>query len=166
MTTVDDLDDAAVLAALQVLTVEIRATLPAEQQEAISSQEEARLALAALLDQEQAPELAERFRDNPDQALADARELLDAAVQDPDTAEPAARLVEDPPADEQMVAMGGLEVVILVAALVTLLQTKAQIHVGRKDGKVDFTIDITKQAAKSSLIEKVVGIVSGLYGRQ
>ena len=60
MTTVDDLDDAAVLAALQELTIEIHATLPADQQEAVSSQEEARLALAALLDHEHASELAER----------------------------------------------------------------------------------------------------------
>jgi hypothetical protein len=164
MTTVNDLDDAAVLAALQELTAEIRATLPADQQQAVSSEEEARLALAALLDHEHAPELAERFRDNPEQALGDARELLGAAVHDPDTAAPASRLVEDPPAEDQMVVMGGLETVILIAALITLLQTKTRIHVERKDGKVDFTIDISKQAAQNSLVEKVVGIVSGLFG--
>jgi hypothetical protein len=165
MTTVNDLDDAAVLAALQELTAKIRAMLPVDQQEAVSSQEEARLALAALLDHEHAMELAESFRDNPDQALAGARDLLSAAVQDPDIAEPAARLVENPPAEEQMVVLGGLEVVILLAALVTLLQTKVQIRVERKDGKVDFTVDVDKKAAENSLVEKVVDIVGRLFVR-
>jgi hypothetical protein len=164
MTTVDDLDDAAVLAALQELTTEIHATLPADQQEAVSSQEEARLALAALIDHEHASELAERLGDNPDQALAGARELLSAAVQDPDTAGPAARLVEDPPTDDQLFVLGGLETIILIGALVTLLQTKGKVHVERKDGKVSFTVDVSKKAASNSLIEKVVDIANGLVG--
>jgi len=164
MTTVDDLDDAAVLAALQELTTEIRATLPADQQEAVSSQEEAQLALAALVDQEHASELAERLQDNPDQALAGARELLDAAAQDPDTAGSAARLVEDPPTNDQLFVLGGLETVILLGGLVTLLQSKGKVHVERKDGKVNFSIDVSKKAASNALIEKIVDIANGLFG--
>jgi hypothetical protein len=104
--SVDDLDDAAVLAALQELTAELREALPADQREAVSSQEEAQLALAAVLDPGNAESMAEGLRVDPGQAIAAGRDLLAAAVQDPETAAPATRLVDNPPAEDQMAVLG------------------------------------------------------------
>jgi len=160
-----NLDDAEVLAALQELTAEIRETLSTDQREAVRSAEEARLALATLLAPEQAQDLAESFRVDRGQAAAIGRQVLATALTDPLTAEPAGRLVADPPKDDQMVALGGVEVAIVLGALVTLLQTKARVKVERKAGTVDFSIDVEKQAAETTLIDKLVTIVGGMFPR-
>jgi hypothetical protein len=162
--SVSELDDTAVLAALQEITSEIREELPADQQEAVSSQEDALLALAAVLDSESAASLAERFSLAPEEAIASCRELLAAAVTDPGTAGPATRLVASPPSEDQMAVLGGLEVVILLAALVTFLQTKAKVRVDRKDGKVSYRIEVEKQAAQGPLVEEVIRIARKLFG--
>jgi hypothetical protein len=48
---------------------------------------------------------------------------------------------------------------------VTLLQTKARVKVERKAGTVDFSIDVEKQAAETTLIDKLVTIVGGMFPR-
>lgn len=162
--SVSELDDATVLAALQELTARIREDLSADQQQAVTTQEEAQLALASIIDPGDAAAIARRLRTEPLQAIAAARDLLTAAVIDPDTSAPAAELVANPPAEDQMAVLGGLEIVILLAALITLLQTKARIRVDRKDGKVNYQIDVEKNASPNTLLEEVARIVAKLFG--
>ncbi|GAB7193422.1 hypothetical protein NUM3379_41320 [Kineococcus sp. NUM-3379] len=161
--SVDRLDDATVLSALQELTEELRNRLPEDQRRAVATAEDARLALAAWLGGS-TPQLVGDTRPlDRDAALAASRELLRAAVEDPGTADLAQDLVADPPENEQMALAGGLEVLIVVAALVTLLQTRVNVRVERKDGRSDFTVEVGKEAAESSLVEQLVGIAKGLF---
>ena len=93
-----------------------------------------------------------------------ARQVLGAALEDPEAAEVARRLTADPPQNEQMIVLGGLEVAIVLGALVTLLQTKVHLKVQRKDGQTEVSFEVKKSASETSLISQVVKIAGGLFG--
>ncbi|MBA3280501.1 MAG: hypothetical protein H0U22_17700 [Geodermatophilaceae bacterium] len=164
MTSIDDLSPEEVIAALQLLTTEVRDRLPQEQQDAISSESDAILVLAAMNQKETTPGATGISEIDPEAATVAARELLAAAARDPEVGDQAAQLITAPPDDDQMAVLGGLEIVIVIGALVTLLQTKVHLRLERRDGKVDFSADLRKEAADSALIAKIMKISASLLG--
>jgi hypothetical protein len=163
---VANLTDEEVLAVLQELTAEIRDELPAEEQDSVDSEATARQVLASLTESagtDLSPEPGDPGTESA-WAMASARQVLAAALEDPEAAEVARRLTAEPPQNEQMIVLGGLEVAIVLGALVTLLQTKVHLKVERKDGKTDVSFEVKKKAAETSLISQVVKIAGGLLG--
>lgn len=161
-----NLSDEEVLAVLQELTAEIRDELPADEQNSVDSEATARLVLASLTESgetESPPEPGDPGTESA-WAMASARQVLAAALEDPEAAKAARRLTAEPPQNEQMIVLGGLEVAIVLGALVTLLQTKVHLKVERKDGRTDVSFDVKKDAAETSLISRVVEIAGGLFG--
>lgn len=163
---VANLSDEEVLAVLMELTSEIRDELPAEEQDSVDSEATARQVLASLTESagtDQSPDSGDP-RTESAWAMTSAHQVLAAALEDPEAAEVARRLVAEPPQNEQMIVLGGLEVAIVLGALVTLLQTKVHLKVERKDGKTDVSFEVKKNASETSLISQVIKIAGGLFG--
>lgn len=164
---VANLSDEEVLAVLQELTAAMRDELPAEEQDSVDSEATARQVLALLTEsgeEESPPEPIDPGIES-EWAMTSARQVLAAALEDPEAAKAARRLTAEPPQNEQMIVLGGLEVAIVLGALVTLLQTKVHVKVERKDGQTDVSFEVKKNASETSLISQVVKIAGGLFAR-
>ena len=155
----DRLSSSEVVAALQELTGVLRPTLSEDQQAAVTSNDEAWLAVMAIagLDATQIPADIQ-----PERSLAAARALLAIAAADSELGAEARPLIEKPPSDDQMFLAGGLEIVVVLSALVTLLQTKLDLRVTRRNGQVDFDVHLSKDKASDAVIEKVVDVATDL----
>ena len=163
---VANLSDEEVLAVLQELTAEIRDDLPSEERDSVDSEAAARQVLASLIEStgtDSPPEPGDPGTESA-WAMTAARQVLGAALEDPEAAEVARRITADPPQNEQMIVLGGLEVAIVLGALVTLLQTKVHLKVQRKDGQTEVSFEVKKSASETSLISQVVKIAGGLFG--
>ena len=161
---VANLSDEEVLAVLQELTAEIRDDLPSEERDSVDSEAAARQVLASLITGTDSPPEPGDPGTESAWAMTAARQVLGAALEDPEAAEVARRLTADPPQNEQMIVLGGLEVAIVLGALVTLLQTKVHLKVQRKDGQTEVSFEVKKSASETSLISQVVKIAGGLFG--
>jgi hypothetical protein len=160
----DRLDDRTVLAILGDLTEELQQRVP-DEADAIRSEDEARQALALLLEEsgERAGPVdpAAIVPEDGDNARL-ARRLLGHLMDDETAGASARRLVEHPPRDDQMSVELAIAGAIVLGTLITWLQTKFKLRVARKDGRTDFTLDIEKQAADSSLVQDTVQSVAQL----
>jgi hypothetical protein len=92
-------------------------------------------------------------------ALSAARRLLQLAIDDPDTSAVAEEVLEEPPTDEQMSIEAVMVGVVVLAALISWLQTKVDIRITRVDGKVNFDFRVTKKAASDATIQHIAGSV-------
>jgi hypothetical protein len=164
MTTVADLrhlDDAAVLRILSAATEQLRAQLPERATGAIKSAEEARQAVAQLLEEGGANPPVDILPDEGTHA-AQARALLELILRDPETSSVVRELVDHPPDDEQRSVELALAGAVILGGLVTWLQTKIEIDVHRKEGKTDFRFHMRKDTGSNSLIETIAKQVVGL----
>ncbi|MBV6701900.1 hypothetical protein KV557_33165 [Kitasatospora aureofaciens] len=133
---------------LQELTEVLRDALGPDAQ---LTESEARDALRALT----APADPESVLDDDAAATAAARRLLTVALADPDTAPFAEPIAADPPADDQLAVEAAVTGLVLLAALVSWLQTKVDIKIHRKDGRTEFLFHLRKAAADPDTLRSV-----------
>jgi hypothetical protein len=156
------LDDRSVLLVLQEMNAWMGEGLAAGER-TVQTEHEARLLLAELLreydDRNVDPkEIASSETD----AQALARRALGLFVEDPSTAPMAVALVENPPQDEQLVVETAAFAAVVLASLVTWLQTKVHISVRRAGGKTSFEFSLDKQAADAATVKSVAESVAKL----
>lgn len=88
------------------------------------------------------------------------RRVLAHLATDPDIAEAVRTILSDPPTDDQMAVEAAVTSVVVLAALVSWLQTKISIKVSRKDGKTDFSFELGKAAAPPGLLRDLVATLA------
>ena len=92
-----------------------------------------------------------------------ARRLLEVAVEDPDVGDIASEIVAEPPTDEQLAVETAVTGVVVLAALITWLQTKVDIRIRRKEGKTDFDFHLTKGASSERTVQSVAQVVTRIF---
>jgi hypothetical protein len=156
------LDDRSVLLVLQEISARMGEGLAAGEG-TVQTEDEARLLLAELLreydDRDVDPK---EIASNETDAQALARRTLGLFTEDPSTAPMARALVEDPPEDEQLVIETAILAAVVLASLVTWLQTKVHISVKRAGGKTSFEFSLDKQAADAATVKSVAETVAKL----
>lgn len=162
------LDDAAVLRVLSHLTAEIREQIPSEAQTSITSAEEARMAVAALLTEEGVAPAT-----SPDQILPEpaatptqARALLQVFWEDEDLRPHLEELISHPPDDSQRSVELAMTSAVILGAVITWLQTKIDLKVTRKDGKTDFHFALRKNATDPALISDIAKRIGSILTGQ
>jgi hypothetical protein len=149
-----------VLVILSHLTQELRQAVPESERGAVQNEEEARKALATLLQATETANVSPAEVELSDaQADRAARETLALLLNDPAIAAKVLTLVENEPADSQLSVELAASGAIVLGMLITWLQTKVDLKVRRKDGNVDFEFNLRKDAASSNLITTVAGAV-------
>ncbi|WP_128430552.1 hypothetical protein [Streptomyces cyaneus] len=148
MSLTDTLDDRALVLVLQEFTEELRGTA---EPSAPLTESEARESLRALTD---GADLEGVLGDEAS-ATAAARRLLAVVLEDADTAPVAAPIAADPPVDDQLAVETAVTGIVVLAALVSWLQTKVEIKVHRKDGKTEFLFHLRKSAADPRTLRNV-----------
>jgi hypothetical protein len=128
-------------------------------------------------DEESARELVAAFVTRPDEPVAAndvvrPSEALDVYVratlallaEDAETAPVVDDVLAQLPADTQMFA-DPITAALVLGVLVAFLQTKLDVKVRRKNGKVDFEFTLAKEAASDETVAKVVDAVRGVVDR-
>ena len=85
--------------------------------------------------------------------------MLDLLLNDPATAPKVRALIEHPPTDSQLSVKLAVCSAIVLGMLITWLQTKLDLSVHRKEGKVDFQFSLRKDAASSAVVKTVAAAV-------
>lgn len=149
------LDNAIVMSVLGHLTVEIRRDLPASEQSRVQSLDEARQALAALIETDADPNSL------VDEANAEAtgRKLLNVLAEEPATWDRARDLIAEPPEDLQRSIAAAAAAAVVVGALISWLQTEVDIEVTREGSQTNFRFHMRKDRSDSKLIGDVVATV-------
>jgi hypothetical protein len=155
---VDRLSDRSVLLSLQ----ELAETLGTDVAAVAPDEQSAVELMNALLAEAGVPAGDPTALDDGAVAVAAGRRLLGQALTDPDTGGPAAEIVADPPADDQMSVELAIAAAVVLGALIAWLQTKVDIKVSRKDGKTEFEFRATKAATDPALLRHVAETVSGI----
>src|SRR5262249_52967953 len=134
--------------------------IPENERAAVQSEEEARQAIATLLQKTETASVSPA-EVAPSDAQADlaARETLSLLLNDPETAPKVSELLERPPIDSQLSVEPAGSSAIGLGVLITWLQTKISLKVHRKDGKVDFEFNLKKDASSSALVKTVADAV-------
>jgi hypothetical protein len=156
------LDDRSVVLVLQEISAQLREDLPADQG-TVQTEDEARLLLAELLREYDVSDVdPSEIAAGETEAQAMARGTLDLLMEDPSTAPVARAVVEEPPEDEQLFIETAIVAAVVLASLVTWLQTKVDIDVERKDGKTSFRFRFHKDAADPATVKTVLERVAKL----
>lgn len=155
-----NLDDQEILGILSEMTIELREGLSDDEKKAIQSEEEARLAIASVLqtvgenEEQIVPEAI--ISEDPDVETT-ARGVLEILLNDPIISSEVEELIKNPPEDLQL---GGVKSVVatavILAVLVTWLQTRIEIEVNRKDGQTEYSIGLIKEPTENSTIREIV----------
>jgi hypothetical protein len=87
--------------------------------------------------------------------------VLGLLLKDPETREAAEDAVLNPPADAQKSLELAASGAIILASLVTWLQTAVEIELHRKDGKVEFGFKLQKAATEG----KTLGAIAATIGK-
>ncbi|MDT7802104.1 MAG: hypothetical protein QOI78_5537 [Actinomycetota bacterium] len=158
-TVIDALGDRVLVLALQEVTEDLTADVPAQSR--LQDSDEAHALLSTLLratgHRADLPDL-----DEPAQYAA-ARRVLAAFAADPATAAAGQAVLADPPADTRLGAELALPATAVLAGLITWLQLKVDIRVERKDGKTEFEFRVAKEPASSSLLKDLAAAVLRLW---
>ncbi|MEV0445560.1 hypothetical protein AB0I84_12165 [Streptomyces spectabilis] len=148
MSVTDALNDRALVLVLQELTEEMQsAAVPP----ARLTESEARASLHALTDGAD----VDGVLDDEASATATARRLLTVMLEDSDTAPVAASIAADPPVDDQLAVEAAVTGIVVLAAMITWLQTKVEIKIHRKDGNTEFLFHLRKSAARPQTLRSV-----------
>ncbi|WP_328993942.1 hypothetical protein OG394_06165 [Kribbella sp. NBC_01245] len=128
-------------------------------------------------DEESARELVAAFVTRPDEPVAPddvirpsvdvdtyVRAALTLLVEDSETAPVVEESLTRLPDETQMFA-DPVTAALVLGVLVAFLQTKFDVKVSRKDGKVDFDFSVGKEAASDETVAKVVDAVRGVVDR-
>lgn len=161
-TDLSGLSDRTVLLALQELTEELSADAAVDSMPL--DQDEAALLVGKLLhDGGQHGDSATVL---PDQvaAYAAARRVLAMLASEPATADVSAAVLRDPPTDSRLSAEIAGPGIVVLAALVTWLQTKVVIHIKRVNGKTEFEFRVAKEAATSATLKELASTIARLLG--
>jgi MoxR-like ATPase len=159
-TDLQRLDDRTVQMILSHLTQELREEVSESDRATVQSEDEARQAVAALLQQtETGSVLSADVVPTDSQADLAARETLRLLLNDPETAPKALALIEHPPTDSQLSVELAVSSAIVLGVLITWLQTKVALKVSRKEGKVEFEFELKKDAASGAIIKTVAETV-------
>ncbi|QKG19814.1 effector-associated constant component EACC1 [Actinomadura verrucosospora] len=150
------LSDRSVVLSLQEITED----LSADRDYAPADVDEARALLDALL--AAADRSAAALPERPGEQAA--RALLTELAADPDTAGRAAAVLADPPADEQLGIEAAATSVVVIAGLVTWLQTKITIRVRHRDGDWEFDFRLDKQPVPASVLRRLADTVARVLG--
>ncbi len=92
------------------------------------------------------------------------RHTLDMLVGDAQTAPIVAEELDQLPPESQMFA-DPVTAALVLGVLIAFLQTKFDVAVSRKDGKLDFSFSASKAAASDEVIAQVVAEVGGVVIR-
>jgi hypothetical protein len=153
------LDEPALTAVLEDLTAELR-RLPALGTP-VATEEEARAAIAALLDVS-----PETIVTEPD-AESVARHVLANLAADPQVAEEAEELIADPPRDRQM----GVDptqillVPVVLGAVISWLQTRVHIKVRRERPQGSVEVEIVKESTDPETLRQVASSLADMLRR-
>ena len=159
----ETLDDRSVLLVLQEISAQLGEDLAADER-TVQTEDEARLLLAELLREYDVKDVdPSEIAASETDAQALARRTLSLFTEDPSTAPVAQAVVEDPPEDEQLVIETAIVAAVVLAALVTWLQTKVHISVERVDGKTTFKFSLDKDATDPSLLKSLAEAVAKLF---
>ena len=162
---IDQLDDRTVLLILSYLSQDLREELSDDQATSVRSENEARQAISALLNTVGAlaapVDTAEILPDDA-AAVVVGRDLLKLLLEDEQLRLRVEELIADPPAETQMSVELALAGAVVLGTLITWLQTKVDLRVSRKDGKIEFEIKLHKDATEASVIKDVVQSVKTL----
>jgi hypothetical protein len=160
------LDDRAVFRILSAVTENLREELPVTETKAIGTADDARAAVAALIestDGKKVDSTSITF-DGPRAARA-ARELLNAMLNDPDTQPQVVSELANPPSDAQKSPELALAGAIILGSLITWMQTTMDIGINRhKDGTLDYSFRLKKKGSGDKLISNVTKTISSLIG--
>jgi len=160
------LDDEAVLRILSAVTENLREEFPVTETKAIGSADDARAAVAALIeftDGKKVDSTSITF-DGPKAARA-TRELLNAMLNDPDTQPLVESELENPPSDAQKSPELALAGAVILGGLITWMQTTIDIGINRqKDGTLDYSFRLKKKASGDKLVSNLAKTVSSLIG--
>ncbi|HEU5230206.1 MAG TPA: hypothetical protein VFU49_20465 [Ktedonobacteraceae bacterium] len=164
---VDQLDEQTVLLILSHVTQELQKELPKEQIAAIRSQDEAREAIVALFNatgensaQLDATEIVPEDEENP----ALSRDVLKFLLHDEVARSTTEKLLANPPKEEQMSLTLAIAGAVILGALITWLQTRVELKVSRKNGKLDFDFAIGKDATDPEILKEVAKAIISLLG--
>jgi hypothetical protein len=156
------LDDRSVLLVLQEISARLGEGLVADEG-TVRTEDEARLLLAELLREYDVRDVdPSEIAANETDAQAMARRTLGLFTEDPSTAPVARAVVEDPPEDEQLVIETAILAAVVLAALVTWLQTKVHFSVKRADGKTSIEFSLDKDATDSATVKSIAESVAKL----
>lgn len=158
---IDELDDRAVVLAVQYLAEDLRRDEPT----IVRTEAEARLVISALLTQAHVANTdpSDLLPTEP-AALAAARRALVAASADTGAQEMTAELLAEPPRDEQMSVEAVLASSSVFALLIAWLQTKVKLRIHRKDGKTEVDFTISKQAADGQVLRAIATTFRSILG--
>lgn len=148
MSQIDALDDRSLVLILQEFTEDLQDASARSVQLTESESREALRTLTAGAD-------LDGVFDDEAAALAAARRLLVVALDDSETAAVATPIVEDPPADDQLAVETAAAGIVVLAALISWLQTKVDIKVHRKDGKTEFLFHLRKAATDPETLKNI-----------
>jgi hypothetical protein len=160
------LDDRAVLRVLSAVTEDIRERLPAKDAKALSSAEDARAAIAALIATVGGRNIdASSITFEGSRAGPAARELLATLQQDPQIGPGLELELANPPSDAQKSPELALAGAVILGALISWLQTTMEIEINRgKDGKLYFSFRLKKEASNGNTMGGLVETVGRLIG--
>jgi hypothetical protein len=160
------LDDRFVLRVLSAVTENLREGLPTRDATAIGSVDDARAAVAALIESAGGKKIDSSSIDfdGPGAARA-ARGLLNAMLSDPETQLLVETELANPPSDAQKSPELALAGAVIMGGLVTWMQTSIDIGINRhKDGTLDYSFKLKKEATGEKLMDKIATTVSSLIG--
>jgi hypothetical protein len=162
---IEDLTDREVLAVLSELNEELTAQF-GFQPETLEDEFEARRALEAILRKYSTVEDVDvdaLMPEDNDNATA-ARDILALIAADQGLPVDVDELVSHPTTDQQMSVEFAVATAVILAVLITWLQTKIALRVTRRDGKTEFDLEVNKAAASDAQVGQVVGAVAKALG--
>ena len=124
---------------------------------------DARTVIAALLEQQGANSLDPESifaEDQPDPAVA--RHVLDLLSTDSETRDAAAEAIANPPTDSQKSVELAIAAAVILGSLIAWLQTSVEIQMNRKDGKLEFSFKLRKEATEGKTLADVAKTVAKL----
>lgn len=150
------LPDRAVLLSLQELTENLSTSLvytPA-------SDDEARQLIGSLLRTGGQQPAMLNAEPNAQSWKAAARRLLEQLEQDPDTAGTVAEILADPPTGDQLGIETAAADLVVIASIISWLQTKIQIKVTRSNNRWEFEFQLEKQPVPKSVLRQLADVIT------
>lgn len=160
-TDIQKLNDSTVLRILSHLTEQLRDEIPDQGQDSIRSADEARSAVALLLESNGVASVEPSAVVADEAAAAEqGRALLRLFWEDETVRPKVEELLAHPPEDSQKSVELAIATAVILGGLITWLQTHIEIDIARKEGKTEFSFKLKKEKTSEELIKKVVEPIS------
>jgi hypothetical protein len=159
---IQNLDDRTVLRIVSHLTEQLREEMSDEESSPIQSANEARSAVASLLESSGVETPIQPSGIITDEAAAaeQGRALLQLFWEDETMRPKLEELLAHPPEDSQKSVELAIATAVILGGLITWLQTHIEIEVKRNKGKTEFSFKLRKEKTGDDLIKKVIEPVS------